>query len=140
MGKLPTTTSDLSDTTTSSEPESLRSRLIAGLKRILGTIWLCFAVYLFINVFFPDINIDNVAFWPSFRCQGSTSKGLSDSEKVPLEAHVMSKCPDARDCLRQLVIPTMEQVSDLVDFELSFIARWVSLLRAMYFSSFILER
>lgn len=128
MEKLPAYTSDLHDATTPvsttlSEPESFRSRLIAGLKRILGTVWLCFAVYLFVNVFFPDVNIDNAAFWSPFRCHGSTPKVPSDSQKVPLEAHVMSKCPDARDCLRQLVIPTMEQVSDLVDFDLSFIAR-----------------
>ena len=71
-----------------------------------------------------DVNVDNVAFWSPFRCHGSTPKvPSSDSQKVPLEAHVMSKCPDARDCLRQLVIPAMEQVSNLVDFDLSFIAR-----------------
>ena len=44
-------------------------------------------------------------------------------KKVPLEAHIMSKCPDARDCLQQLIVPTMEQVHDNVDFRLSFIAR-----------------
>ncbi|KAL8927358.1 MAG: hypothetical protein Q9172_001437 [Xanthocarpia lactea] len=33
----------------------------------------------------------------------------------------MSKCPDARDCLRDLVVPAMEQVVDLVNFTLSFI-------------------
>lgn len=42
--------------------------------------------------------------------------------KVPLEAHIMSKCPDAQDCLQKLVVPAMEQVSDKVDFNLSFIA------------------
>ncbi|KAL2862262.1 GILT family protein [Aspergillus lucknowensis] len=47
---------------------------------------------------------------------------LADSEPIPFEAHIMSKCPDARDCLRELVVPTMEQVGDKVDFELSFIA------------------
>ncbi|KAF7592919.1 hypothetical protein BBP40_012240 [Aspergillus hancockii] len=34
----------------------------------------------------------------------------------------MSKCPDAQDCIQKLVIPAMEQISDKVDFELSFIA------------------
>ncbi|KAL4807704.1 hypothetical protein BDV18DRAFT_158909 [Aspergillus unguis] len=34
----------------------------------------------------------------------------------------MSKCPDARDCIRELVVPTMERVNDKVDFKLSFIA------------------
>ncbi|KAF1814136.1 hypothetical protein P152DRAFT_456365 [Eremomyces bilateralis CBS 781.70] len=41
--------------------------------------------------------------------------------KVPLEAHIMSKCPDARDCLEYLVLPAMAQVSNRVDFQLSYI-------------------
>lgn len=40
---------------------------------------------------------------------------------VPLEAHIMSKCPDAVDCLRMLVLPTMQRVYDKVNFTLSFI-------------------
>lgn len=47
----------------------------------------------------------------------------SSNVKVPLEVHIMSKCPDARDCLQQLVVPAMEKVDDIVDFRLSFIAR-----------------
>lgn len=43
------------------------------------------------------------------------------SALVPLEAHIMSKCPDAKDCLRDLVVPAMESIVDLVDFNLSFI-------------------
>ncbi|KAJ5121664.1 Gamma interferon inducible lysosomal thiol reductase GILT [Penicillium bovifimosum] len=42
--------------------------------------------------------------------------------KIPLEAHIMSKCPDAQTCLQKLVLPVMEKVSDKVDFKLSFIA------------------
>ncbi|KFY28876.1 hypothetical protein V491_00255 [Pseudogymnoascus sp. VKM F-3775] len=42
---------------------------------------------------------------------------------VPLEAHVMSKCPDTRACLRELVIPAMERVSSKVDFTLTFLGR-----------------
>ncbi|KAL1311778.1 hypothetical protein AAFC00_001862 [Neodothiora populina] len=41
--------------------------------------------------------------------------------RVPLEAHIMSKCPDARDCLHDLVLPAMVNVSGLVDFKLSYI-------------------
>lgn len=44
-------------------------------------------------------------------------------KKVPLEAHIMSKCPDARDCLRDLILPTMQKVEGKVDFRLSFIGR-----------------
>ena len=44
--------------------------------------------------------------------------------RVALEAHVMSKCPDARDCLQQLVVPAMVRVSNRVDFTLSYIGRY----------------
>ncbi|KAJ5098203.1 hypothetical protein N7532_005204 [Penicillium argentinense] len=50
----------------------------------------------------------------------------AESAKIPLEAHIMSKCPDAKACIQQLILPTMEQVSDKVDFRLSFIADWNS--------------
>lgn len=43
------------------------------------------------------------------------------SRLVPLEAHIMSKCPDAKDCLRDLVVPAMEKIVDMVDFNVSFI-------------------
>ncbi|KAL2024584.1 hypothetical protein VTK56DRAFT_7627 [Thermocarpiscus australiensis] len=46
--------------------------------------------------------------------------GISN-ELVPLEAHIMSKCPDARDCLRDLVLPAMQKAHDKVNFTLSFI-------------------
>ncbi|KAI9757596.1 MAG: hypothetical protein M4579_003409 [Chaenotheca gracillima] len=46
---------------------------------------------------------------------------LLSIRKIPLEAHIMSKCPDAQDCLRDLVLPAMEKVSDKVDFKLSYI-------------------
>jgi hypothetical protein len=45
--------------------------------------------------------------------------------KIPLEAHIMSKCPDARDCLHDLILPAMQQVEDKVDFTLSFIGQLV---------------
>jgi hypothetical protein len=45
------------------------------------------------------------------------------TRKVLLEAHIMSKCPDAKACLQELVVPAMEKISDKVDFELSYIGR-----------------
>ena len=33
----------------------------------------------------------------------------------------MSKCPDAKACLEELVVPAMEQVVDMVNFRLSYI-------------------
>lgn len=50
-------------------------------------------------------------------------QGVTKERKVDLEAHIMSKCPDARDCLQQLVVPAMAQVSDKVNFKLSYIGK-----------------
>ncbi|KEY71506.1 hypothetical protein S7711_03572 [Stachybotrys chartarum IBT 7711] len=50
--------------------------------------------------------------------------GSSSGKKlVPLEAHIISKCPDTRDALRQLILPVMQQVLDKVDFQLSYIGK-----------------
>ncbi|RDW80501.1 hypothetical protein BP5796_05199 [Coleophoma crateriformis] len=40
---------------------------------------------------------------------------------VPFEAHIMSKCPDAQDCLKLMVLPAMQRVYDKVNFTLSYI-------------------
>lgn len=59
----------------------------------------------------------------------SVSMTASNRSLVPLEAHIMSKCPDARDCLRDLVVPAMEQVVNKVNFTLSFIGSYAFLPR-----------
>ncbi|XDG06774.1 hypothetical protein ABKA04_006389 [Annulohypoxylon sp. FPYF3050] len=52
----------------------------------------------------------------------TTSQPISIArEPVPLEAHIMSKCPDAKDCLKDLVLPAMMRVYDKVNFTLSYI-------------------
>lgn len=66
---------------------------------------------------------------PSKLSQGDDSKDSSLSAQtsfatkdlVPLEAHIMSKCPDARDCLRDMILPVMMRVNSKVNFTLSFI-------------------
>lgn len=55
------------------------------------------------------------------RPQPGAAVGKQQAPLVPLEAHIMSKCPDARDCLRDMVLPVMERVHDKVNFTLSFI-------------------
>jgi hypothetical protein len=65
-------------------------------------------------------------FWLSSRiwtCSDPTHRHDEEvgGSKVPLEVHIMSKCKDARDCLQKLVVPAMANVSDKVDFRLSFI-------------------
>ena len=42
-------------------------------------------------------------------------------DRVPLEAHIMSKCPDAKDCLHDMILPAMINISEKVDFKLSYI-------------------
>lgn len=49
----------------------------------------------------------------------------SNSKAVPLEAHIMSKCPDSKDCLHDLVLPAMQRIYDKVDFKLSYIGTYV---------------
>ncbi|KAK3721018.1 hypothetical protein LTR37_003308 [Vermiconidia calcicola] len=41
--------------------------------------------------------------------------------RIPLEAHIMSKCPDAKDCLHDMILPAMQNISHKVDFKLSYI-------------------
>ncbi|KAF8470842.1 hypothetical protein BDZ91DRAFT_654382 [Kalaharituber pfeilii] len=46
-----------------------------------------------------------------------------DKNKVPFEVHIMSKCPDAKECMELLVFPALEEVKDIVDFKMSFIGK-----------------
>jgi Gamma interferon inducible lysosomal thiol reductase (GILT) len=46
---------------------------------------------------------------------------VSSKTPVDLEIHIMSKCPDAKLCLNALIVPTMAEVSPLVNFNISFI-------------------
>jgi len=60
---------------------------------------------------------------PALPPQPAATSKANSSGLVPLEAHIMSKCPDARDCLRDLVVPAMEKVVGMVDFNVSFIGK-----------------
>ncbi|KAF2483155.1 hypothetical protein BDY17DRAFT_250669 [Neohortaea acidophila] len=64
-----------------------------------------------LGVIIDDYNSDDGASWPE----------PARRAKVPLEAHIMSKCPDAKDCLHDLILPAMQNVSDMVDFTLSYV-------------------
>ena len=69
----------------------------------------------------PLVNTDEPYSPESSSSRSDIPASASNTNKVPLEAHIMSKCPDARDCLVELVVPAMEQVVDKVDFKLSYI-------------------
>ncbi|KAG6007523.1 hypothetical protein E4U21_005824 [Claviceps maximensis] len=61
---------------------------------------------------------------PSGSAIASASVSVSVSETqylVPLEAHIISKCPDTQDALRELILPVMQRVYDKVDFKLNYI-------------------
>ncbi|KAH0605593.1 uncharacterized protein H6S33_004815 [Morchella sextelata] len=60
---------------------------------------------------------------PPSALPGEHNNNNNNKTKVPLEIHIMSKCPDARDCVELLVAPALKNVSDIVDFRMSFIGR-----------------
>jgi hypothetical protein len=61
--------------------------------------------------------------------EAETATTEKHATKVALEAHIMSKCPDAKACLEKLIVPAMVQISDKVDFRLSYIGRSVAPFR-----------
>ncbi|KYK59472.1 gamma interferon inducible lysosomal thiol reductase [Drechmeria coniospora] len=42
---------------------------------------------------------------------------------VPLEAHIISKCPDTKAALHLLILPVMKRVHHMVDFKLNYIGK-----------------
>jgi hypothetical protein len=70
---------------------------------------------------YPDSLVSDLSSETQQLLNFTTSRAEQQAERVPLEAHIMSKCPDARDCLKSLVLPSMQRVSDKVNFTLSFI-------------------
>lgn len=107
-------------TTTEAKSLSWRERTTSrSLRRGLIIIIACFLAYfLYLN----RLYVKSLA--PSSSKPSSEHATNSvGTNKVPLEAHVMSKCPDAQECLQQLVVPAMEKISDKVDFQLSFIGK-----------------
>ncbi|KAI0132586.1 hypothetical protein BJ170DRAFT_680468 [Xylariales sp. AK1849] len=56
------------------------------------------------------------------RESGTPSDSLTVTKNlVPLEAHIMSKCPDAKDCLKDMILPAMMRINEKVNFTLSYI-------------------
>lgn len=87
---------------------------------ILTLAALCFYYYLRPNA--PFGILPQVArFVPPQVPEAQMAMATTSKALVPLEAHIMSKCPDAKDCLRMLVLPTMQRVIDKVNFTLSYI-------------------
>ncbi|KAJ5497200.1 Gamma interferon inducible lysosomal thiol reductase GILT [Penicillium fimorum] len=135
MEKLPFHSKGYEDTLGSTNPDRhARSRTTIYLCRI-GVIALLFIGYLVLLS--PSSPCTGIAHQTeSYKAEGqeeydnhlqlehfaSEAQETLEQTKIPLEAHIMSKCPDAQDCLQKLVLPAMEKISDKVDFKLSFIA------------------
>src|ERR1700712_3562384 len=75
----------------------LLKRLIPAFVTLLAVFSLFRATFVCHHHYDPALSLQPV---------GAVEDGRTE-EQVPLEIHVMSKCPDARDCLRELIVPTM---------------------------------
>ncbi|WEW57404.1 hypothetical protein PRK78_002871 [Emydomyces testavorans] len=87
---------------------------------------LCLSIYAFFHkAHFPTrygAVMEDKKTAPIFSTDDNAGKDPNpSSKKVPLEAHIMSKCPDAKYCLLDLIVPAMVEIHDKVDFKLSFI-------------------
>ena len=98
------------------------SRMSRSRNFLIGLLSLVLPFYIIISVLSNTLSTN-----PSipFATQHASSVAKPKKTLVPLEAHIMSKCLDARDCLQDLVVPAMEQVVNKVDFTLSFIGSYV---------------
>lgn len=107
---------------------SLRSRVIG---HFLPVVLLTSAVLLLFRSVFISHGRYDASKDLEFVGSSKLKQGVTGEHKVELEAHIMSKCPDAKDCLQKLVVPVMAQVSDKVDFMLSYIGKSVHLAMGM---------
>lgn len=105
------------------QPTMPKTRLSAFRKLVICLLFAVLTRYLMLSLLSDRHTARSPSAGPS-----STHMSTMDSNHslVPLEAHIMSKCPDARDCLRDLVVPAMEKVVDKVNFTLSFIGSYVA--------------
>ena len=98
------------------QPRSARPVLRDPIRRILPAFLIVLGLWSLVRAAFVQNH-----HW----CPGKTLQSLENKVAlVPLEAHIMSKCPDAKDCLEKLVVPSMVNISDKVSFTLSYIGRY----------------
>lgn len=69
---------------------------------------------------FPDV-AGYASCYPREGSRAANHGAATVKPRVPLEAHIMSKCPDAKDCLNDLILPVMMRVNEKVDFTTSYI-------------------
>ncbi|KAK4099362.1 hypothetical protein N658DRAFT_508803 [Parathielavia hyrcaniae] len=91
-------------------------RGFSPLRLVVAVCWLALAAFVYCH-----FTVGPRLFLPTAPSAPSYQQVATAPELVPLEAHIMSKCPDAKDCLRDMVLPAMQKVHDKVNFTLSFI-------------------
>ena len=97
------------------ERSRLRSRLVVYIIAFISAfLIITYGMPIQLSGYYPQASPETIM-------TQSTDAKSNQTALVPLEAHIMSKCPDAKTCLEKLVVPAMEQVVDLVDFRLSYI-------------------
>ena len=98
-----------------SERSRLRSRLVVYIVAFISAfLIITYGISPQLSGYYPQASPETVM-------SQSTDAKSNQTALVPLEAHIMSKCPDAKTCLEKLVVPAMEQVVDMVNFRLSYI-------------------
>ncbi|KAI0999146.1 hypothetical protein K3495_g9049 [Podosphaera aphanis] len=103
------------------ENEKFNTQSPARSSRFVAAAITLFAIcYLLWSTFFTPHQLRD-EWYGSFDLSEHVKPPSGDKRLVPLEAHIMSKCPDARDCLKMMVLPTMQKVADKVNFTLSYI-------------------
>lgn len=97
-----------------SERSRLRSRLVVYIVAFTSAFLIITYGMPILSGYYPQASPETIM-------TQSTDAKSNQTALVPLEAHIMSKCPDAKTCLEKLVVPAMEQVVDMVNFRLSYI-------------------
>jgi len=98
-------------------------------RRILPALLVSFIIWsLFRTFFVQDHHYDPSKYLTRLEEDDVGTQDIAQTKdtKIALEAHIMSKCPDAKDGLRLLVVPAMAHIYEKVNFTLSYIGRCVS--------------
>jgi hypothetical protein len=119
---LPIVESDVKNPTMDSEKDNtMKLRSQQRSRPFLGAFGIIALFYLLWTSSTPSTLFHHVCGNHKAQSISTSPPTIADKALVPLEAHIMSKCPDAQDCLRMMVLPTMQRVLDKVNFTLSYI-------------------
>jgi hypothetical protein len=116
MGKQELPTTQVPISAAASAARTPASQLLRAISIALAVVGL---------VFINSGGLKDLSFKP---CGMGTSKQATPATVisanrplVPFEAHIMSKCPDSKICLKEMVLPAMQRVYSKVNFTLSYV-------------------